>query len=852
MPSVIIRLTTLLIAAMFVTKVANSAPRPAGRVTVGVVTDSVSGERLPFVNVFCKSAKTGVTTDDNGVFRITVPTGAEIEVTSLGYSPVKIKKGASRDTLRIIMHPSASDLQEVVVRPKKQKYSKKNNPAVELMRRVRADRKLTDPRHAENYSYDSYDKMVIALNNYNGYIPDDNGAVKGKFKAIAELVDTGVWTGTRILDLSLKEKVSTHLYTSDGADKKVVRAKRSNGIDNSFDDNYTRVLFEDFMREVDVYDNDIAVMRSRFVSPLSAIAADYYMFHIVDTTMIGSDKCVELSFAPHNAESNGFNGKLFIPVSDSVKWVRRVMMRLPKAANVNYVDNMILSQTFSRDSLGFVHKKLDDMVLELSLVGSSGQSYLSRQSRYDNFSYSRRDDVEDFYNKIGSEFELEDASSRDADFWKGARMIPLSKAESFLAVDESPYRKIPLLKWTLTVIELCVKGYIRTGKESKFDIGPIDTFISNNGLDGWRFSLGGMTTANLSKHFFARGFVGYGIDDKRFKYSAEIAYSFKPKKYHSYEFPVNGFRLIYTYDTNELGQNYSIGSMRNLLNSFKRMKGRLSTYQRLGQLQYEIEWRNQLALKATLQYQRQESSKYVPFMLADGSFRNWYTQNSLKLELRYSPGEKFLQTNNTRHNINYDALILKVSHEIGPKGWLGSEFTINRTEVAAKKRFWLSAFGYTEFLVKGGKLWNQVQFPALLWQNANISYTIQSESFSLLNPMEFAMDQYAALFFTYNMNGLIFNRIPLLKKLGLREVFTFNTFIGSLTRKNNPTYNDNLFRFPYGENTQVMGKTPYMEIGVGIANILTFLRLDYVWRLSYRDNPSAPNSGLRFAFQFGF
>lgn len=822
------------------------------RRVVGVVTDSVSGERLPFVNVFCKSQKTGVTTDLNGVFNITLPVGSEIEVTSLGYAPAKKLASAATDTIRFMMVPSASDLEEVVVRPKKRKYSKKNNPAVELMRRVRNDRKLIEPQRSDFYSYDSYDKMVIALNNYKGYIPDNDGNVKGKFKAIAELVDTGVWTGRRILDLSLKEKVSTRLFSAGGADKTVVRAKRSNGIDKSFDENFTRVVFEDFMREVNVYDNDIAVMRSRFVSPLSAIAADYYMFHIEDTVMIGRDDCVELSFAPHNAESNGFNGKLYIPVNDSVKWVRRVVMRLPKAANVNYVESMMLSQTFSRDSLGYVHKKLDDMILELSLVGSIGQAYLSRQSRYDNFSYARRDDLSDFYSRVGGAFEVEDASERDAGFWEQARMLPLSKAESFLAVDESPYRKIPLLKWGVAAVELFVKGYIKTGKNSKFDIGPIDTFISNNGLDGWRFSLGGMTTANLNKHMFARGFVGYGLDDKRFKYSAELAYSFKPKKYNSYEFPVNGFRLIYTYDTNNLGQNYSIGSARNLLNSFKRMSGNLSTYQRLGQLQYQIEWQNHLSLTASLQYQRQESSRYVPFVLADGSVSKSYTQNSLKLELRYSPGEKFMQTNSSRININYDALVLVLSHEIGPKGWLGSAFTLNRTEIAAKKRFWLSTFGFAEFLVKAGKLWNQVQFPALLWQNANISYTIRPESFSLLNPMEFAMDQYATLFFTYNFNGLLFNRIPLIKKLGLREVFTFNTFVGSLTRKNNPAYNANLYQFPYGEGTQVMGKKPYMEIGVGIANILTFLRLDYIWRLSYRDNPSAPNSGLRFSFMFGF
>lgn len=168
-----------------------------------------------------------------------------------------------------------------------------------------------------------------------------------------------------------------------------------------------------------------------------------------------------------------------------------------------------------------------------------------------------------------------------------------------------------------------------------------------------------------------------------------------------------------------------------------------------------------------------------------------------------------------------------------------------------RKRISLSAFGNIDFVITAGKLWNQVQFPALLWQSSNLAYTMRPGSYALLNPMEFAMDEYASLDFTYNLNGLIFNRIPWVNKLRLREVFTFKGFCGHLTKKNNPDYNPNLFRFP-DPATQAMGNTPYMEIGAGIANILTFLRLDYVWRLSYRDKPKCPNSGLRFSFEFTF
>lgn len=744
-------------------------------------------------------------------------------------------------------------LQEVIIKPKKVKYSKKNNPAVDLMEKVREDNKRHNPVNNSNfYSYDRYDKTVLAINNFNGYTPDTEGNVKGKNKAISNFVDTAIWSGNRILDLSMKEKYSTRITSSEGIDKEIVIAQRSNGIDKQLDEGYTRALFDDFMGEVDVYANDISIMRNRFVSPLSYLGADFYKYEIVDTVQIGKDKCVELYFTPHNKESMGFYGSIFIPVEDSVKYVRRVMMRLPKASNVNYVENLYISQNFKKDSLGYTHKTLDDLVLELHLTGSVGQLYLSRQSRYDNHSYDKRTDLKEFYSKLGNIFTLEDYDRRSAEYWSGHRMLPLSYAESNLAIEDSPYRQIPFLYWTSKTIELLVKGYVKTSKNSKFDIGPIDTFISYNDTEGLRLSAGGMTTSNLSDRLFARGYIAYGFKDHRWKYHAELEYSFIKKKYHAYEFPINAIRLSYRYDVNDVGQKYMTAASRNLISSITRLKSNLTTYEHSGTMEYNIEWLNNLSFHTSLNYRKQESSPYIHFIKADGESINSYTQNSLRMQFRWAPGEKFMQTYVDRHYINRDAWTFILAHEFGPKKLFGSEYTLNLTEFCMQKRLWFSAFGYADIIVKAAKLWNQVQFPALLWQNANIAYTVQSESFSLLNPMELAMDQYVSLDLNYNLNGLIFNRIPLIKKLKLREVVTFKSFAGNLTKKNNPEYNDNLFRFPEIAHTKPMGKTPYMEIGVGIDNILTILRVDYIWRLSYKNTPGAPNSGLRVGFHFAF
>lgn len=219
--------------------------------------------------------------------------------------------------------------------------------------------------------------------------------------------------------------------------------------------------------------------------------------------------------------------------------------------------------------------------------------------------------------------------------------------------------------------------------------------------------------------------------------------------------------------------------------------------------------------------------------------------------MRYAPNEKFYQTKSNRFPINIDAPIFTLSHKFGFKGVLGSDYNLNHTEFGVQKRFWFSAFGYFDAILKAGKEWNKVPYPLLIIPNANLSYTIQPESYPLMNAMEFINDQYVSWDLTYNANGALFNRIPLIKYMKLREVVSFRGLYGSLSKKNNPMNDDSLFRFPNGSN--VMDDMPYMEVGVGLDNIFTILRLDYVWRLTYRDTPGVKQKQvLRLALHFTF
>ena len=406
--------------------------------------------------------------------------------------------------------------------------------------------------------------------------------------------------------------------------------------------------------------------------------------------------------------------------------------------------------------------------------------------------------------------------------------------------------------WGEKVVVTLVSGYIPTSKESKFDFGPMNTTISGNTLEGLRLKTGGMTTANLNDHLFARGYVAYGFGDKKWKYSGQLEYSFNKKKYHNLEFPIHSLRLLHKYDLDHLGQHYLYTNDDNVFLALKRMPDKAVTYKRTSELEYKVETESGFSIAAGMKFDIQEASKFIPFVDGYGKTYDNYKETSFNITLRYAPGETFYQTKTYRIPINLDAPVFTLSHTYAPKGFLGSKYCINKTEVGVQKRFWLSAFGYTDIILKGGKIWSNVAFPDLMLPNANLSYTIQPESFVLMSPMEFMNDRYLSWDITYWANGAIFNRLPLIKYLKLREAFSFRGLYGKLKDSNNPANNLELLRFPDMNNSSPMDKTPYMEMGVGIDNILTCLRVDYVWRLTYMNRANIARRGLRIQLHFTF
>jgi len=820
----------------------------------GTVIDSISGEAIPFAAVLIVGTENGELTDEKGRFNLYAPSPATaVQVSSMGYT-TRICPASAGNRVTIKLSPTGVTLNEVTVKPRKEKYSKKNNPAVALMERIRAGGRQNNPRRNPHYNYDKYERITLALDNFDGGTTDDpesGNALARKFPALKEHMDTSQLTGRPILNLALREKASHISYRNEPrSEKEIVTGIRREGIDQMLDPQATQTLYEDVLREVDIYDNDITLMQNRFVSPLSRIAPDFYKFYITDTVTVESDTCVVLTFVPHNPRSWGFVGKLFIPVNNPTAMVKRIEMNVPHDINLNFIKNLRIIQNYRQAPDGSRLKTLDDMIVEAGILSSGSQIYARRVTAYGSHDFNPAPDSR-IFSKLGKTLTLKGARERDNAWWDANRMVDISASENSIGTMLGRLRESKVFYWAEKTVKVLATGYINTGNPSRYDIGPVNTMLSFNALEGTRLKVGGMTTANLSPRFFSRQWIAWGTRDHRWKYNLELEWSFRDKDYHSREFPMHALRATSLYDVNMLGQHFLFTNPDNIFLSLRRQRDTQMTYHRVNKLDYILELENNFSFQATIKHERQEASEFIPFTTGHGENLSHYNMTSLSVSLRYAPGEKFFQTKTGRLPVNLDAPVVQLTHTWAPKGFPGNRWALNVTELSFQKRWWLSAFGYIDMIVKGGHVWSRTPFPNLLIPNVNLSYTIQPESFSLMNPMEFINDSYASWDITYWANGALFNYIPLLKHLKLREVVNFKGIWGHLSRRNDPAQNSGLLQFP-SDNGIRQTNTPYMEISAGIENIFKILRVDYVWRLTYRNTPGCDRSGVRVALHFTF
>lgn len=827
----------------------------------GRVIDSDTGEPIPSANVYYENQKhVGTTTDRRGRFTLRASGRKDSVVFSfVGYETVKrpVRSGEKR-TINISMKSLDKELSELVVKPKRRKYSRKNNPAVELMRKVIAAKGHNDLKRNDYYRYDKYQRITFGFNNITQEFMD-SGFLK-KYPLLLKQVEFCPQTQTNILPLTYNETSSEHIYRKQPeAERDFVRGTNSEGLNELFaTGDIVNIVLQRFFADVNIYDNSINLLERYFTSPLSeSHAITFYQYYIMDTLDVEGDKCIELSFIPRNPQDFGFSGRLWV-LADSSYQVKRCLVNLPVRSSVNFISNLVIEQDFATLPNGQRVLVKDNMIAEMGALKRYHNMLVKRTTAYTGFDFSPIADERFEQREIPREGVPQ---IKDETFWAQHRTDTLTRSEASMSTMVSDMTKKRGFGWILWIVRAFVENYVETsppGKKNYVDFGPVNTVVSSNFIDKVRLRASAQTTANLNPHLFLKGYVAYGIRDRKWKYEGEIEYSFLKKQYSPEEFPRNSIAVSTRYDVMAPSDALLPTDKDNVFASFKTQTIDQMSYFRQYSVRYVYEFDKHFGITAQLRHITQTPTGSLFYRNLDGLMVPKLTQSEATLSLRYAPGEQVVVTKQRRHPVNHNYPIFTLMHTAGFKGVLGGDYASNYTELSLTKRFWLNSWGRIDVYARAGAQWNKVPFPLLITPEANNSYVIQRNMFNLINNMEFMNDRFASVALQWDLSGKLFNRIPLLKRLKWREVIGFKTLYGTLTDKNNPykqVGGGELFDFPSrnGMPTSfVMGDAPYMELNVGIHNIFKFLRVDYVRRLNYLDLPNVKKNGVRFVLQFDF
>ena len=838
----------------------------------GLVTDAATGDTIYYPSVSYKGHHIAVSGTAKGEFSIVRKEGLVLTFSAVGYAPMQVVvKASTPKTLNIKLKSDTRQLAEVVVRQKRGKYSRKDNPAVELMRRVIAAKKRTRLENHDFFQYTKYQKITLAMNDITP-TQIDSGFI-GKRRWMLDQVEHCPYNNKLILPVSVDETVTQHLYRKQPkTERDIIKGQSNAGINQLIQTgDIMDIMLKDVFTDVNIYDNDVRLLRHHFTSPIGNSAISFYRYYIEDTLYVGKDLCYHLQFTPNNGQDIGFRGELYI-VADSTLHVKRCNLTLPIQSGVNFVQHLQVRQEFTQLENGEWALSEDDMIAEIEVNDLLQKAIVIRTTRLNNYAFDEL--PAKLFKGSGREKREADAMMRDEAFWKKYRAVELSKSES--SMDEFVHRveQMKGFKYIIFGLKALIENFVETGGKdhpSKVDIGPVNTMFTRNFIDGFRTRISAQTTANLSRHWFLAGYMARGWGSKKNYYSGEITYSFNRKEYLPREFPKRTVSFKSTYDIMSPSDKFLRTDKDNVFTALKWAKVDAMMFYNRQQLTLERE--EEWGMKTTLSLRTEENeaagslffeklSNFFPpiifpdtdvsSLLHNGKIRT----TELRFELEIAPGRTFINTKQRRIAINLEAPVITLSHAVGLNGVLGGQYRYNFSEVGLFKRFWLRSWGKFDVQLRAGAQWDKVPFPLLIMPAANLSYIVQKGSFNLINNMEFLNDRYASVDLAWDMNGKIFNRIPLLKKLKWREYIGFKGLWGSLTDKNNPFLFQNmgdatLMYFP--EGSHVMNpKRPYMELIVGVHNIFKLFHVQYVRRLNYNELPTAQKQGVRLMMRMSF
>lgn len=812
----------------------------------GRVTESGSNSGIPFVNVRFKGTFIGGVTDFEGNYTIksTTPTDS-IYVSLIGYkSKSKAVKKGKTQVINFQLSSEAMNLNTIEVRPG-------INPALRIIKNAINNKSKYNRENLDAVQYISYTKQETDINNVTPKMR--------KWRIFHDLVD--LWDhmdslagedSRANLPVAMSEIIS-EIYSYKEGEKKHedVNATKIKFVGMKDGSALSQLQGTDFVN-YNFYNNNVSIINKDFLSPIADNAGLFYNYYLIDSSFIDSTKCYEIKCRPKNKRDLAYTGTLWI--TDTTFAIKQLDLEITKDVNFNLVDHVRIQQLNIPTEAGVWVPSQTRVLIKFATQLKHFIAVTQRTYNSNKYYVVNKPKEKDFY-KTRITYK-EDAITKDSAWWIKERHEPLTnlEKENYNVIDT--VRAIPFIRGATNVLYFLFSGYK--------DIGPVDighyiNVYGYNNYEGSRIQIGARTNAKFSKNWIIRGYGAYGFQDKGFKYNIQLERILT-------RYPWSCIGIQYRDDIDQVGTTFSTSSNinlgqspNNLYNTFSHI-GNISKLVRKEEARIWYEKDFNRGIYSTITFHNMRTTPLFPIEFGDQFTifqQRKYTISEILFESKFSAREKYVQNGNQRISFgNNKSPVITLSYTLGIKDFLGSDFHYNKLSVSFANRFRMATLGYSQVYLKAGKVFSAVPYTLLEIPRGNETSIFANNTYNCMNYFEFVSDEYFEAFWQHHFNGLLFNRVPLLKKLDFREVVGLNMAYGALSNKNRIYNLSNSFT--------VMDDVPYFEADLGIENILDVIRIDFVYRLTYNDdyyksfyekgNPgnSITNWGLKIGLQFAF
>lgn len=791
----------------------------------GIVVDAETKQPMPLIGVSVPAHDIGSNTNLEGYFSLYLPAGEQLIVIKYsGYQPFRdtIQVDSAISDIRIELQPVSMTIGEVEI---SDKYV---NPAIRIVRNAIKQKKYNRMDKIEAYEYEAYTKLVMTLDNLTSKFLDHKlmrgvGDVVRELGGDSAVADSGAFS----LAAFISESISRFYFKKPGQKKEEILAVQTSGVRKDAEFNLLSTMF----LQIDIYENSIPILGKGFVSPVADGAFMNYDYELITTEIEGRDTLFGLKIVPKREFDPVFRGTIYI---DNEHWaVNRIDLEMSSDPNINWVEDIRIRQQYDYIQNFWVPVVLD---LEVDFVNSLTKKHggknigvVGRTSSYlYNYKINQPREAK-FYNRETLEI-MHDAGVKDSTFWDEHRRSPLDQSErlGFALVDSIKHRGI--FDFYIEAATFIKRGV----KEFKyFSVGPYFYVFGFNQAEGPRFRLGLYTLKTFSKKLYLGGHLAYGLRDQRIKYQVEGKWRIvrKPKL-------EIGFRK--TFEVEQVGFADFLDEGTSLLETMLR-RVPLTQLNYYHEHKFNIDHDISRGLTGSLWFRSKSFAPASTFPFhyhgENGDINSIYDISEVGVKLRLSFKEVYITVGGDKRYVGTEYPVFHVQYQHGFKGLFGSDFEYKHGRVTIDHKLGMGRFGFTRYQLTAGQIFGTLPFPELHVFGGNQTWALRATGFNMMNYYEFIADRYATVRLEHHFQGIIWKKLPLLRKLKLKEVFTARAAFGTLTPENKA-----LNTIPAGaagnteaQNIVAPDTEPYVETGFALENILKVLRVDFIWRLNYQD-----------------